>query len=406
MRTMILVILAVLLVSAPAVSGTAIAERHYTGFHPSLPANWDRAENWDSTRVPGLFNAVRIAFAAPYVAVTGTLCESYRLTVQTGGRLAMRKSDNGRFLVVFNDMHVEAGGVWNREGDEGERGPMVVIGGDVENHGTIDLRGVSTGQEQVLLAGCQQTLRGSAEVVFQNLRSLTKFTVDGITVYVTGKYHGPWPTLVNGGNFIVGEAPLPITLASFTATAVSGQAGVSVVWQTLTEVDNYGFHIERRAADAGTFQQVGFVPTKGNGIVPHDYAWVDESVSPGRWYYRLRQVDLTGEESTTDEVLVEVSGLTAVEDENTPAGFALQQNYPNPFNPETAIQFSVEQAGQARLVVYDALGQEVATLFDGIAESGRFYRVRFGGAGLASGVYFYRLTAGTQAAMKRMVLTK
>jgi len=57
-------------------------------------------------------------------------------------------------------------------------------------------------------------------------------------------------------------------------------------------------------------------------------------------------------------------------------------------------------------VVYDALGQEVATLFDGIAEPGRFYSVRFSGTGLSSGVYFYRLTAGTQVDMKRMVLMK
>ena len=55
-------------------------------------------------------------------------------------------------------------------------------------------------------------------------------------------------------------------------------------------------------------------------------------------------------------------------------------------------------------MVYDALGQEVATLFDGVAEPGRFYSVRFGGTGLSSGVYFYRLNAGTQVDMKRMVL--
>jgi hypothetical protein len=151
---------------------------------------------------------------------------------------------------------------------------------------------------------------------------------------------------------------------------------------------------------------VDFVPTQGNGIVPHDYAFVDGTVPGGNWYYRLRQVDLTGDESTTDEVLVEVQGVTGVVTESMPQGFALQQNYPNPFNPETAIRFAVQTAGQARLVVYDALGQEVSTLFDGVAEPGRFYSVRFGGTGLSSGVYFYRLHAGTQTDMKRMLLMK
>jgi hypothetical protein len=406
MRTMILILLTGLLVVTQSFAGVTAADRHYTGLHPTLPMNWERAENWDSTKVPGLFSAVHIGFSAPYVAVSGTLCESYILNIHAGGKLALRASDNARFLVVINDLLIDAGGFWKKEGPDGTTGPIVVIGGDIENRGTINLKGVSTGQEQVILAGCHQTIRGSADIVFQTLRSLTKFTVDGVDVYVTGKYNGPWPNVINGGNFIVGEAPLPITLASFSAAAVAGSNGVSLQWRTVTEVDNYGFYVERRAAGSTVYQAVDFIATQGNGIVPHDYAYVDATVAGGNWYYRLRQVDLTGDESTTDEVLVEVQGVTAVATESVPDGFALQQNYPNPFNPETAIRFAVQTAGQARLVVYDALGQEVATLFDGVAEPGRFYNVRFGGTGLSSGVYFYRLNAGAQTDMKRMLLMK
>jgi hypothetical protein len=103
---------------------------------------------------------------------------------------------------------------------------------------------------------------------------------------------------------------------------------------------------------------------------------------------------------------VEIAGVTDVTTDAVPAGFGLQQNYPNPFNPETAISFTVAAAGTAKLVVYDALGREVATLYDGIAEPGRMYNVRFNGAGLSSGMYFYRLNAGAQVAMKRMVLAR
>ena len=110
-------------------------------------------------------------------------------------------------------------------------------------------------------------------------------------------------------------------------------------------MDNYGFYVERRAADATVYQPVDFVPTQGNGIVPHDYAYVDATVASGKWYYRLRQVDLTGDESTTDEVLVEIAGCDRCGDGDRAGGFALQQNYPNPFNPETAIRFAVQAAG-------------------------------------------------------------
>ena len=406
MRTTVLVILVGLLTVAQSFAGITIVDRHFTGAHPTLPANWEQAQNWDSTKAPGLLSRVHIAFASPYVAVTGKLCEAYTLNIHTGGTLALRKSDTERFLVVINDVTVDAGGSWKKDGPDGTTGPIVVVGGDIRNSGTIDLKGVSTGQEQVILAGCSQRLSGSADIVFQALRSFAKFTVDGVTVYVTGKYYGPWPALVNGGQFIVGEAPLPITLASFTASPIEGVAGVALQWRTVTEVDNYGFFIERRAADVGIFQQVDFVPTQGNGIVPHDYMFTDGSVASGTWYYRLRQVDLNGDESTTEEVRVEIAGVTDVATDAVPAGFGLQQNYPNPFNPETAISFTVAAAGTAKLVVYDAIGREVATLFDGVAEPGRLYNVRFNGAGLSSGMYFYRLNAGAQVDMKRMVLAR
>ena len=101
------------------------------------------------------------------------------------------------------------------------------------------------------------------------------------------------------------------------------------------------------------------------------------------------------------------SPSTGVDDwSTTPAGWRISQNYPNPFNPSTEISFSVERSGHATLHVYNLLGERVATLFDQAAEMGRNYRVTFDGAGLGSGVYFYRLTAGTKSEMKSMVLVR
>jgi len=406
MRTTILLLIFGLLL-LPLVSATAeITDRSYTGAHPELPANWDQGENWDAGKVPHLANAVHIGFSSPYVAVTGTLCQAFSLQIQTGGKLALRGSDTGKFLGILTDLTIESGGVFGTAEGEGPNGPIVLIGGNILNNGTFDLRGVCAAQEQVVLVGCHQVIRGANQIVFQNLRSLTKFTVDGLDVYVLGTYNGPWPDEINGGRFIVGESPLPITLAYFRAALSNGSSGVELTWRTLTEVDNYGFYVERRAVDASAYDIVAFVPTKGNGIVPHDYAYTDATAGSGTWEYRLRQVDLTGEETSKEGVRVEIQGVTGVADNAAPAAFALHQNYPNPFNPETSIRFSVQTAGSARLIVYDALGREVGLLFEGVAEPGRYYDVRFDGAGLSSGTYFYRLETAGRVDMKKMVLMK
>ncbi len=407
MKTFLVLLFTVLALFLPLATGQAcINERHYDGGHAEYPSNWERAANWDPDETPGLNSRVFIAFASPYVAVTGTSCYAYGVTLQTGGRLVIRKADNGKTLTIATNLMVELGATFGTAGSYGSNGPVVKIGKNIENHGVIDLRGVSSGHDQVVLTGSCQTIGGTAQVVFQNLRSCSTFTVDGIDVYVVGTYTGPWPNEINGGRFILGEPPLPITLAYFRAAFQVSSQGVEVVWRTLSEVDNYGFHIERRAADATDFETVAFLPTQGNGIVPHDYSYTDVSVRSGSWYYRLRQVDLSGDQTTSDAVLVELQGVTAVDPAIVPAEFGLQQNYPNPFNPETSIRFSVGNAGRARLLVYDGLGREIAMLFDGTAEPGRQYTVNFGAAGLSSGTYFYRLETGTRADMKRMVLMK
>ncbi len=389
-----------------SVAFATISERQFDGGHALYPSNWEMAENWNPDGVPTLCSAVTIAYKSPYVAVTGRWCQAFSLNIQAGGRLVLQKADNGTALTVVTNVIIDAGGEFNTDGAAGETGPVVIIGGNVVNHGTLDLRGVSTGHEQVILAGLCQTISGSAFSVFQNLRSLSTFTVDGVDVFVLGRYDGPWPKEINGGRFIVGEAPLPITLAYFQAAFNPSANGVCINWRTLTEVDNYGFYIERRALESEIYESCSFLPSKGNGIVPHEYSFTDATVGPGSWYYRLRQVDLTGEETTTDPVLVDVRILAAVGEGNAPVEFSLKQNYPNPFNPKTEIRFSVDSPGAARLTVYDALGREVSTLFDGAADPGRQYNLRFGGAGLASGSYFYRLEAGGRVEMKRMLLMK
>jgi hypothetical protein len=88
-------------------------------------------------------------------------------------------------------------------------------------------------------------------------------------------------------------------------------------------------------------------------------------------------------------------GLVAMESEimnELPKSFALSQNYPNPFNPETQFNYQLPLPGIVSIKIYDQLGREVYSLFEGEQEAG-YYKTRFNGKDLASGIYYYRLTA-------------
>ncbi|MBN2200957.1 T9SS type A sorting domain-containing protein [bacterium] len=97
---------------------------------------------------------------------------------------------------------------------------------------------------------------------------------------------------------------------------------------------------------------------------------------------------------------------SGVEERSTaPRAFALEQNYPNPFNPTTTISYAVPKASDVRLTVYDMMGREVAVLAEGRKSPG-FYSVEFDGKNLASGIYFYRLKAGSTVLKQKMVMLK
>ncbi|MBN1212544.1 MAG: T9SS type A sorting domain-containing protein, partial [candidate division Zixibacteria bacterium] len=96
--------------------------------------------------------------------------------------------------------------------------------------------------------------------------------------------------------------------------------------------------------------------------------------------------------------------MTSMIVDNLPRDFALSQNYPNPFNPITTIEFALPEACEWKLTVYNILGQVVETWSD--QSNPGFYKLEWDAARFASGVYFYRLTAGKFSATKKMVLLK
>jgi len=88
-----------------------------------------------------------------------------------------------------------------------------------------------------------------------------------------------------------------------------------------------------------------------------------------------------------------------------PEVYTLSQNYPNPFNPATQIEFSIPKQSQVSLKVYNLLGQEVATLVNGVLPAGH-HAATFNASNLASGVYFYRIDAGNFNSARKMLLLK
>ena len=88
-----------------------------------------------------------------------------------------------------------------------------------------------------------------------------------------------------------------------------------------------------------------------------------------------------------------------------PSTYRLEQNYPNPFNPTTKITFALPVAGNVEIKIYDAAGREVTTLLNSFENAGT-HAVSYDASSLASGVYIYKLTAGTFTDSKKMVLIK
>ena len=200
--------------------------------------------------------------------------------------------------------------------------------------------------------------------------------------------------------------PLPVQLASFHASP--GIDGVTLRWETASEIGNFGFQLERdtvRVAHVFTAVAGAFVPGHGTTLQPHTYSVVDGTARAGRWVYRLKQIDLDGTVHLSEHVEVDITTTDLQGEASLPMAFSLEQNFPNPFNPTTQITFSLPVNAEVRLAVYDVLGREVAVLATGTMNAGT-YAVPFQASHLSSGAYFYALKAGTFTSLKRMLLVR
>jgi len=192
---------------------------------------------------------------------------------------------------------------------------------------------------------------------------------------------------------------LPVTILSFTASYTSN--AVKLNWSTATEVNNYGWEIEKSKVDEKTnkpsvWEKIGFVKGSGNSNSPKEYTFVDEKVLYGYYVYRLKQIDNDGSYSYSNELRIMVGNKPQVYD---------VKNYPNPFNPQTVIRFDIPKASKVKLQVFNVLGQLVETLVDEYMKAGVYERI-FDGSRLASGIYTTVLQAEGVNVVRKMQLIK
>jgi hypothetical protein len=240
-------------------------------------------------------------------------------------------------------------------------------------------------------------------IVEENL-SVTSFEVSGLREYTTYYWRvrsrnalgmSDWSEVWNFTTLL--PVPSQVALLSPPDGSLVGTEPVAFLWhESQPGVERYWFEF---AADSGfTNATVDSTGTDTTTVV----IGLQNNMT---YWWRVRAQNGTGW-GPFSEVWSFSVPVTGMDDEQEiPTTFTLTQNYPNPFNPSTTIRYALPENAHVKLEVFNMLGQRVAVLVDGEQAAG-FHSAVFDGAGLASGVYVYRLRTGNFAAMKKFVLVK
>lgn len=269
----------------------------------------------------------------------------------------------------------------------------------------------TTGPTRTLRAGedYYQRTFGGPDNRWGDYQSTVLDATDG-SFWMTGQYaqlrgRGQAPEDGRWGIFVGNdqcEAPLPIELEQFGA--VMAGEDILLTWQTASETNNAGFEVQHRAGRAETpapqpdaYTTLGFVDGHGTTSQAQSYTWRIANADPGWHRFRLKQVDLDGSFAYSPVVEVFV---------DLPTAYVLSEAYPNPFNPQTQFTLTLKQAQQVRIAVYNALGQEVALLHEGLLGASEPHRFTFTAGTLPSGTYLYRAIGEHFIATRTAVLAK
>jgi len=174
----------------------------------------------------------------------------------------------------------------------------------------------------------------------------------------------------------------------------SGLTEITLTWDDNSTVED-GYVIERKQSPQTSFASLDTL--KGSGD-----EYVDKNVEQAQPYtYRIKAYKDSAESDYSNEASLILVGVN--EEEEMPDEYSLGQNYPNPFNPATKIKYSVPEFSFISLKVFNLLGEEIATLYEGMRNAGN-YTVTFSGSKLTSGVYIYQLSSDNYSATKKLLL--
>ncbi len=339
----------------------------------------------------------------------GIYSQNYKLTAADGTKLA-------NYLNAGGNLYMEGGDTWYYDTKTAVHS-MFNITGVADGSGDL---GTLQGQPGSIAQGMTFTYSGEnnyidrlaavspAVVMFNNLspsygaavqyNSGTYKTI-GASFQFSGLVNGTSPSerdsiMMRMLNYF-GVAIIPVELVSFTVETKENT--ITLLWETATELNNMGFDIEK-SNDGMTFIKIADINGKGTTSEKQKYSYTDNNLNgEGKLYYRLKQIDYDGTFAYSETITVDYSAV--------PLEFSLSQNYPNPFNPSTTIKFAVPKQAEVSLIIYDALGSEVETIVNQKMDPG-YYSYQWNGAKFASGVYFYRLTAGEFVSTKKLLILK
>jgi len=209
-------------------------------------------------------------------------------------------------------------------------------------------------------------------------------------------------------NVVMGQTEFQVTNSGTSAYLIDGVANPSLVFM---RDSTYIFHVNtpghpfwiKTVQSTGTGNAYNNGVT-GNGVQQGNLVFTVPSDAPDQLYYNCEfHVNMTG--SITVNTVVSVAGADPL-----PRAFSLGQNFPNPFNPVTTIQYRIPDRAPVELVIYDLSGKRLRTLVKATQEQG-IRTVTWDGRNeqggvMATGVYVYRLQAGSYVQSKKMILLK
>jgi photosystem II stability/assembly factor-like uncharacterized protein len=223
----------------------------------------------------------------------------------------------------------------------------------------------------------------------------TKYLVGAevLEVKYDGKNHAIART---SSNVYINEFLISIPVEMIAFSGYYSNEAVQLEWTTATEINNYGFEIQRKTENS--WENIGFVEGNGTSSSTSNYIFIDNKLpSVDNISYRLKQMDFSGDFEYSSEINILLPGKN----------YVLEQNYPNPFNPSTVIRYHIPETQHVQIAVTDILGRVVKMLENSEKERGVYeIKLDISEIQLSSGVYFYTLTTSSYNSVKKMIVIK